>query len=107
MSRRRGNDDDARAFEEAMSGARPLSGGPRRVVGPAGGARARRTGPRQPPGPRVAEVAPVTAGGEASSGRTDGVSARELRALRAGDRRPEARLDLHGMTRDEAVGAVE
>jgi DNA-nicking Smr family endonuclease len=49
----------------------------------------------------------VQVGGDGASGRAAGVSARELRALRTGDRRPEARLDLHGMTRDEAVAAVE
>ncbi len=100
--------DDARAFEEAMSGARPLAGGPRRLVGP--GARApARVSPSgaNPPRPSPARHQPVQAGGDGASGRAADVSARELRALRTGDRRPEARLDLHGMTRDQAVAAVE
>ena len=47
MSKRPPDDrqrDDARAFEEAMSGARPLPGGPRRVIGPA----SRAAAPREP-----------------------------------------------------------
>jgi DNA-nicking Smr family endonuclease len=35
------------------------------------------------------------------------VSAEMLRGLRRGDHRPEARLDLHGQTRDESLRAVE
>ena len=107
MSKRRLPEDDARAFEEAMSGARPLPGGPRRLVGPG-------TGPRSPvarparaaPVPAL-PVRPIEAAPDGASGRAADVSARELRALRTGDRRPEARLDLHGMTRDEALAAVE
>ncbi|HSS38243.1 MAG TPA: Smr/MutS family protein [Polyangia bacterium] len=105
MSKRRLPEDDARAFEQAMSGARPLPGGPRRLVGPAAGG-----GPAvSRPAARAVHPAPVRQvqpGGDGASGRAADVSARELRALRTGDRRPEARLDLHGMTRDEAVAAV-
>jgi len=105
---RRSPEDEARAFREAMSGARPLAGGPRRVVGP-GLPGAARPGPaRRPAAPRPAAPAPpVAPQGDGSSGRAADVSARELRALRAGERRAEARLDLHGMTRDEALAAVE
>ena len=103
---RRSPEDEARAFLEAMRGARPLPGGPRRVIGP-GPSSAARPGPaRRPAAPRPVEAAsPVVADG--ASGRAPDVSARELRALRSGDRHPEARLDLHGMTRDEALAAVE
>src|SRR5579884_3807055 len=107
MGKRPGNDDEARAFEEAMSGARPLPGGPRRVVGPSPGPRARPAVPRRLPGPPALPAEVSDASGAAASGRAPDVSARELRALRGGDRRPEARLDLHGMTRDEALLAVE
>jgi DNA-nicking Smr family endonuclease len=105
MGKRPGNDDDARAFEEAMSGARPLPGGPRRVVGPQ---RRKAPAPRQPAPVRAARPdATEPPSGQAGSGRAPDVSTRELRALRSGDRRTEARLDLHGMTRDEALDAAE
>ncbi len=97
--------DDARAFEEAMSGARPLASGPRRVVGsgsqvapprrPTATVRAK----RPEPGAKLPD--------EPAQGRAPDVSARELRALRSGERRTEARLDLHGMTREEALDALE
>ena len=106
MSKRPGSDDDARAFEEAMSGARPLPGGPRRVTGVARpGARTRRRTP--PARPVRAETVERPPDDQPASGRASDVSARELRALRTGERRPEARLDLHGMTRDEALDAAE
>ena len=106
MGKRPGNDDDVRAFQEAMSGARPLPGGPRRVVGPA--PRPRAAGGRRPaaPGPAARSEPTRELPDESVSGRAPDVSTRELRALRSGERRPEARLDLHGMTRDEALDAV-
>ena len=100
-------DDDARAFEEAMRGARRIEGGARRVTGPAV---AGRSGPssRALPAPRGSrppfEVERV---GDAVAGRATDVSAEVLRALRRGDHRPEARLDLHGQTREEALRAVD
>jgi DNA-nicking Smr family endonuclease len=106
MRKGAGQDDDARAFEEAMSGARPLPGGPRRVVG----APQPRPRPASSGGPRPGRAASVPApapSAEAVAGRAPDVSARELRALRSGERRPEARLDLHGMTREEALDAAE
>ncbi len=101
------DDDDARAFEEAMRGARRIDGGARRVTGTPG------AGPASPrsravPGPRAGhppfEVERV---GDAVAGRAADVSAEVLRALRRGDHRPEVRLDLHGQTREEALRAVE
>lgn len=103
-------DDEARAFGEAMRGTRPLDDGPRRVSGslrPASGL------PRPARGRRAAEppstVAPlvVETQGEAVSGRAPDVSAALLRALRRGEHRPEARLNLHGLTRTEALRAAE
>ena len=106
MSKRPGSDDDARAFEEAMSGARPLPGGPRRVTGaPARPGAAPRL-PAAPVRPARAETV-ERPGGAPAAGRAPDVSARELRALRSGERRPEAQLDLHGMTREEALDAAE
>jgi len=89
-----------------MSGARPLPGGPRRIVGP--GSRPvppprRPVALARPRPPEISARLPV----EPAAGRAPDVSARELRALRSGDRRTEARLDLHGMTRDEALHALE
>jgi DNA-nicking Smr family endonuclease len=105
MRKGAGPDDDARAFEEAMSGARPLPGGPRRVMGAgpkAGPPRKQAAPPRPARAPRAEETA-----AQSPSGRAPDVSARELRDLRSGQRRAEARLDLHGMTRDEALDAAE
>lgn len=104
---RRSPEDEARAFREAMSGVRPLAG-PRRVVGQGAAGAPRPGAARRPQSPRPTGAASAVAvQGDGASGRAPGVSARELRALRTGDRRPEARLDLHGMTRDEALLAVE
>jgi DNA-nicking Smr family endonuclease len=44
---------------------------------------------------------------DGASGRAPDVSATLLRALRRGEPRPEARLDLHGRKRDEALRAAE
>jgi DNA-nicking Smr family endonuclease len=101
------DDDDARAFEEAMRGARRIEGGARRVIGPPSeasrSAKARavpaRGGSRPP-----FEVETI---GDGVAGRAADVSAEMLRGLRRGDHRPEARLDLHGQTRDESLRAVE
>ena len=103
------DEDDARAFEEAMRGARRIEGGARRVTGtPAGASRG---------GVRQGTAVPARAGsgasfeieraGEAVAGRATDVSAEVLRGLRRGDHRPEARLDLHGQTREESLRAVE
>ena len=101
------DEDDARAFEEAMRGARRIEGGARRVTGAPAAGRASPKG-RAAPAPRGGgpsfEVERV---GDAVSGRAADVSAEVLRGLRRGDHRPEARLDLHGQTREEALRAVE
>jgi DNA-nicking Smr family endonuclease len=98
------DEDDARAFAEAMRGARRIDGGARRVTGPPRAASAR------------ARAVPVRAGGapfeiermgEAVAGRAIDVSAEVLRGLRRGEHRPEARLDLHGQTREESLRSVE
>jgi DNA-nicking Smr family endonuclease len=106
----RGVSDDERSFEEAMRGATPLSGA---------AARGRRTSPLgappPPPAPRLraaarnddadaeAELAELVQG---SGGGRDG-DKRLVRRLRDGDYPIEARLDLHGHTRDEATAALE
>jgi len=94
---------DDEAFEEAMRGARPLAGGARRVAGPAPAPR-----PRAPARPsRETAAFEVDASGDAVSGRAPDVSAAVLRALRRGDPRPEAEIDLHGRTRDEGLRDAE
>ena len=101
------DDDEARAFEEAMRGARRIEGGARRVTGSpsAAGASPKSRAVPAPRGNRPSfEVERV---GDAVAGRATDVSAEVLRALRRGDHRPEARLDLHGQTREEALRAVE
>ena len=103
------DEDDARAFEEAMRGARRLEGGARRVTGvPVAGSRSasRKAAVGSAPGGGGA-LFEIEAVGDAVSGRAADVSAEVLRALRRGDHRPEARLDLHRRTREEALRAVE
>jgi DNA-nicking Smr family endonuclease len=95
-------DDEARAFGEAMRGARPLDDGPRRVNGapqPAGRRRAA--------APMANAAPPMETGDDGLSGRAPDVSVALLRALRRGEPRPQARLDLHGRKRDEALRATE
>jgi len=103
----RDDDDEARAFEEAMRGARRIEGGARRVTGvPATGRSSgkARAAPKAPANHPPFEVERL---GDAVAGRAADVSAEVLRGLRRGDHRPEARLDLHGQTREEALRAVE
>jgi DNA-nicking Smr family endonuclease len=119
--------DDARSFEQAMRGVKPLSEADRRRRAPLPGADATppSAAPRSAPGraPRrnddadaEAELAELVTGpghftvDEAPgvlAGRAAGVDRRILRRLRAGDYPIEAELDLHGRTRDEAERAVE
>jgi len=113
MSKRVGSsdprdDDEARAFEEAMRGAQPIAAGPRRVTG------APVAGPSRPGRASAAATASAArspfeteALGEGLSGRARDVSLRVLRALRNGEHRPEARLDLHGQKREAALRATE
>jgi DNA-nicking Smr family endonuclease len=101
------DEDDARAFEEAMRGARRIEGGARRVTGSptAGRASPKARALPSPGGSRPPfEVERV---GDAVAGQASDVSAEVVRGLRRGDHRPEARLDLHGQTREEALRAVE
>ncbi|HVV48613.1 MAG TPA: Smr/MutS family protein [Polyangia bacterium] len=94
--------DDDRAFEEAMRGARRIAGGPRRLTGAPPPARRVAPPPAGPPPPFELE-----AQGDAVSGRARDVSAAVLRALRRGEPAPEARIDLHGRRREEALRAAE
>jgi DNA-nicking Smr family endonuclease len=120
VTKRAGDDDadgvdDARAFDEATRGARPLA--------PGGRARRVPPGPANPaPPPRSArrereELArgdapdrgafSIESAGETISGRASGIDARKVRDLRSGRARVEATLDLHGEERDSALAALE
>jgi DNA-nicking Smr family endonuclease len=107
---RGGGDDDARAFEEAMRGAKPLPQQARADRVPlrptAAGAPPRL--PRAPTTPHdvASDEAPASSAafeivvtGDAIAGRARGVDARLLRKLKAGEPAAEARLDLPGRAR--------
>jgi DNA-nicking Smr family endonuclease len=113
-------DDDAGAFAEAMRGAKPLASGrqARVPLGPApptgaGARRARsaRPGPEAYEGPAHAPADSTTFEvvtlGETIEARAVGADVKLLRRLKAGEPRVEARLDLHGRSRDEALRALE
>jgi DNA-nicking Smr family endonuclease len=112
-------DDDARAFEEATRGARPIARAgrvgrvPLRPAAPAGPPPHQ---PRATPPALDDDAAPRAPGdatfdvvvtGAAIAGRADGVDARVLRRLKAGELPVEARLDLHGRARVPALAALE
>ena len=63
--------------------------------------KAKRPGPATPPPPSKRTVMP-----ELRPGRSADLDARTMERLRRGRVRPEARLDMHGMTQDEAHRAV-
>jgi DNA-nicking Smr family endonuclease len=97
------DDDEARAFGEAMRGARPLDDGPRRVNGAP-----RPSGTRRAAAPAATAAPPaMETVDDGLAGRAPDVSVALLRALRRGEPRPQARLDLHGRKRDEALRATE
>jgi DNA-nicking Smr family endonuclease len=121
---KRAGEDDARAFEEAMRGARPLPAETRRkqALPPA---------PARGPAPRAARASAAAkidvdvpfessaksgafrietrgeAGAMTIEGRASGVDTRAFRALKTGDTAVEARLDLHGLPRERASAALE
>jgi DNA-nicking Smr family endonuclease len=110
-------DDEARAFAEAMRGARPLPPEERQrralasLPSHASLATPARAAPRHATPPRAAPEAELAAfdveDGAASAGRGPGVDARLLRRLKAGDYPVEARLDLHGRSLAHARDALE
>jgi DNA-nicking Smr family endonuclease len=113
--RRAGPDDeDTKAFEEAMKGATPLDARARRGRAPVHAPEAdpgavRRPAPASPPETGSARGAgfSVEVTGETVAARAPGVDARQLRRLRAGEHPVEARLDLHGSSRAAALAALE
>ena len=99
---RGGDDDDDRAFDEAMRGARPLERSPARVVASPSGEARRRTAARPAPSPFIVEQT-----GDTIAGRARDVAAKLLRELRGGAHAIDARLDLHGRERAEALREIE
>jgi DNA-nicking Smr family endonuclease len=90
-------DDSERAlFREAMRGVKPLAGEARDMPRPT----ISRTSTELPSAPpETRHRRPVADG--------SGVQARTRQRLRRGQLRPEATLDLHGLTRDEAHARLD
>jgi len=96
-------DDEARLFDAAMRGVEPLAG--------RGGEALDETGAKAAPKTKRSAAAPPppsrrTPMPELRPGRATDLDARTMERLRRGRVRPEARLDMHGMTQDEAHRAV-
>jgi len=97
------NQDDDALWQDAVKGTKPLSG------------REKHTGrrlPKKPPKPRrnapgfpVPNHMPQTAGGDITAA-PHGVDRRTDEKLRRGRMPIDRRIDLHGMTRDEAYAAL-
>lgn len=101
--RRGDDDDDDHAFAEAMRGARPLPAGPARVVAPPAAPS------RRKPAAAAAAVSPfvVEQTGETIAGRASDVALKLLQELRAGTHALDARVDLHGRARAQALRDLE
>ena len=96
---RRVESGELEEFDKAMSGVTPLNG------------QAERQPPEPPPAlkkpmPERLATIPPAAPAPLESGATNGVDRRTMTRLRRGLIRPEARLDLHGKTLEEARRAV-
>ena len=98
--------DEARLWQEVMRDVRPLSG--RRISLPEERPSAQRPGPETPTRPAQAASAPRPAGElpELGPGVAPGVDKRTLRRLHRGQLEIEARIDLHGLTQEEAWRAL-
>jgi len=98
--------DDDQAFAEAVRGARPLGQRDARVTAPQP---AVELPPRagQPTPTPSAPVFIVEQTGDEIAGRAADVSLKIVRELRAGVHAVDARLDLHGRGRAEALRALE
>ena len=99
-----GDGDDDDAFAEAIRGARPLARrDARATIPPADEPRPKRAAPAAAAKPRCI----VEQTGDAIAGRSPDVSLKVLRELRAGAHAVEARLDVHGRGRVDALRALE
>ena len=88
-----------------MRGARPLPPGHTRVTGAAPAARPR--GKRAPAAAAAAAPFVVEQVGDTISGRAPDVAIKLVQELRAGAHAVDARLDLHGRARAEALRGLE
>lgn len=109
MATRRGakdGDDPRDLFARAMGGVEPLAGD--RVERPPVRPRHPGTATRVPPPARRAQGGrfEIDQVGELHRGRASGVDARRLGRLAAGEIAAELRVDLHGLSRDEACAAL-
>jgi DNA-nicking Smr family endonuclease len=98
------DDDDDSAFAEAMRGARPLPTSPTRVVAPPPAAP-----PRRKPAAVAAAPSPfvVEQAADTIAGRARDVAAKLLSELRNGAHAVDARIDLHGRGRADALRDLE
>jgi DNA-nicking Smr family endonuclease len=92
--------DEDEAFAEAMRGARPLARGPARMPAPPA------VHPRRPTAPSAPAFV-VEQTGDTITGRAPDVALKLVRELRGGTPPVQARLDLHGRKRGEALRALE
>ena len=99
-------DDDDSAFAEAMRGARPLAPGHERVAGvPSATTRRppmKASAPASGSSPFVVEQS-----GDTITGRAHDVGVKLLRGLRGGAHIIDARLDVHGRGRADALRALD
>jgi DNA-nicking Smr family endonuclease len=106
--KRGGGDDEARLFEAAMRGVAPLPGKTGEPAPEPGAEPERPAAPSPSAPPAAPSPAPLrrAAMPELRPGIATDLDARTMERLRRGRVRPEARLDLHGLTQDEAHGAL-
>jgi len=97
-----GDDDDA--FKEAVRGARPLGQRDARVTAPEPAVELPPRARKPTPSPSAFIVEQT---GDEIAGRAADVSMKLVRELRAGAHAVDARLDLHGRGRDQAVRDLE
>ena len=104
VPRRVVRDDEVQLFEAAMREVKPLATEGENASDSTGAKavhNVKRPVPDVPPLPMKQTPLPELRGGRAA-----GLDSRTMERLRRGRIRPEARLDLHGMTQDEAHRAV-
>jgi DNA-nicking Smr family endonuclease len=100
-----GSDDDDEAFAEAVRGARPLAQRDARVTAPPATPEPRRKRLATPALSPASFIVEQT--GDTIAGRAPDVSLKVMRELRGGAHPVEARLDVHGRHRADALRALK